>query len=239
MQLGKALLLCTLFLARATAAQTRVEFSPFAGAYLPTADLAVVELGCHVNSTYRQQAGLNVGARITVWASSTLALEGTAGYARSTLRITAPPGGYLGASCPSSSADYGTDLIIANMRFLFVPSALAAGRCAEFARGGSTGCAYVSGGLGIVSRSGDVWTNAGGTTSFAGELGFGYRRPIAPSVTLRVDLEDLLYSANIRGPSLPGGVPRFQHDLSATIGLALGPRGAPTAQPTRLVARRE
>ena len=221
MRLGHALLVGSL-LARVLAAQNRGEFTPFAGAYLPTSDLAVVsDAGCKVNDTYRQKIGFNVGGRFTVWkSSSSVGFEGTGEYARSTLRFTTPGGGHF-LPCPATTTDYGTGIIVAHLRILLVPSwGESHGRCVGVDGWRALECAYVSAGLGIVARSGDVWTNASGTTSVAGELGFGYRRPIAPSVTLRIELEDVLYSANVTVPCCSSWGSRFQHDFQATIGFA-------------------
>lgn len=126
-----------------------------------------------------------------------------------------------------STSDTAAHVILAHFRIL-VPLLWGRRGCVEVLRPTAWGCAYVTGGFGVVSRGGDYWSNSGirASSSLMGELGVGYRLPIAPTQALRIEVEELLYHADVRQAagfdhSYVGTDTKSQHDFQVIIGLVV------------------
>ncbi len=77
---------------------------------------------------------------------------------------------------------------------------------------------YLSGGIGIVSRSGEFYDLFEDTSDPAGAVGLGLRFGLGPIAQLRVDLRDYISSVQLSRADVPRES-KLQNDLIATVGL--------------------
>ena len=184
------------------AAQRQIEVVPFVGLYIPTADVInQFDTACACQISAKQHTTIAVGGRVVLWARDHLGLEGALGYSPSGATATAP--GY-------ATLDRSGTVITTSARLLAV-------------LGSRTGSRYVylSGGIGLVVRGGDAWTDTNGRTRFGGTIGAGLRVEVAPPLALRAELDDFLYAAQFSTPSSPPTQSQFQHDLVVSLALAV------------------
>lgn len=177
------------------AAQAKLEFTPFAGLYIPTANV-IDQSGV----TLKQKTTVAFGGRVAVWVSERIGVEGSFGFAPSGVK----------AETPLGSADTSASIVMASGRVLIgLPSS------------GNTSYHLIVGG-GIVSHGGAGYEGATGKTDIGGVVGAGARIKVGPSLRLRLDLEDNLFSAKFKEPI--SGLEtdsKFQNDLVISLGLAI------------------
>ncbi|MGD2154432.1 MAG: hypothetical protein PVG79_14275 [Gemmatimonadales bacterium] len=180
--------------------QVQIGLSGFAGGMLPVGELFdELRLAGQIVANVGQEPGLVVGGRVTVWRSR-FAVEAEAGYAFSNVDIP--------ASIVEAGLDNSASLFVGSLNVLYV----------IFQAPFSPLSIYVSGGGGLVSRSGDFFDIFEGTTDLAGTLGFGLRFGLGRATQLRFDVRDYISSfAPTRGEDDFDS--RLQNDLIATIGL--------------------
>ena len=193
-------------------AQVRLNLSPFAGAYVPTADvlnrifdnqgqLIPLKIGHDPAILFGGRLGLRTGR---------VGIEASAAYTPSNLDIIE------GLPKQDGSVFLGSlDVLYAIFQAPFTPVSI-----------------YVIGGGAVVSHGGDFYSRFDGTSDLAGNVGFGARFGLGPVVGLRFDVRDFIYSfqprlgldrelASVRLDS------RLQNDLVATLGLDLSFSPAP------------
>jgi hypothetical protein len=180
--------------------QVNVGLSAFAGGYLPINDLfEEIQIAGRTVSNLGQEPGLLFGGRITAWLSR-FAIEAEAGYALSNIDL------------PSAIVDLGlskdASVFVGSLNLMYV----------VFQAPFSPLNIYVSGGAGVVSRSGEFYDMFEGTTDFSGALGVGLRFGIGRAAYLRFDLRDYIYSfaPTRRDEVFPS---QTQNDVIATVGL--------------------
>jgi hypothetical protein len=180
--------------------QVQVGLSAFAGGFLPMGELfEELRLAGQLVANVSQDPGLAFGGRVTVW-KSRFGVDAEAGYAFSNVDL------------PQSIIDLGLDnnasVFVGSLNVLYVIYQ------APF----SPLRIYVSGGGGLVSRSGDFFDIFEGTTDIAGTLGIGIRYGLGRATQLRFDVRDYISSfAPTRRDEVFDS--RLQNDLIATIGL--------------------
>ena len=181
--------------------QVRVGLSAFLGGYLPANNLfESVRLGDvdqPIILNLGHKAGIVGGGRLTLRLSR-LAIEAEATYGPSDLDI------------PSAVAD---DVPSDASIFLGTLNALYDIYRAPF----SPLTLYISGGGGLVARSGAFFDRFTGTTDVAGVLGMGLRFGLAPAVFLRFDLRDYISSWAPRALDGFQFQPILQNELIGTI----------------------
>ncbi len=186
-----------------SSAQVRFEFTPFGGLYLPTSKVIdQFSTACNCQVSGKQKTNFSLGGRIAAWVSDRLAVEGSFGYSGSGVSITAAGFG---------SADTSANILTGSARLLIGlgPRAL-------------NTLFYLSGGLGLVAHGGAAYTGASGTTRVGAIAGVGARLKVAPSLAVRAELEDYLYSAQFSASSGGGQTnSKFQNDLVLSLGLAI------------------
>lgn len=159
-------------------AQVRVGLSAFLGGYLPANNLfESVRLGDvdqPIILNLGHKAGIVGGGRLTLRLSR-LAIEAEATYVSSDLDIP----GAVAEEVPSGASIFlgSLNALYDVYRAPFSPLTL-----------------YVSGGGGLVARSGSFFERFTGTTDVAGVLGVGLRFGLAPALFLRFDLRDYISS---------------------------------------------
>jgi hypothetical protein len=173
--------------------QVQVGLSGFAGGILPMGELfEELRLAGQRVANVSQEPGPVIGGRVTVWMSR-FGVDAEMGYAFSNVDL------------PSSIVEMGLDnsasVFVGSLKAPFSPLRI-----------------YVSGGGGLVSRSGDFFDIFEGTTDVAGTLGIGLRFGLGRATQLRFDVRDYISSfAPTRGVEEFDS--RLQNDVIATIGL--------------------
>lgn len=204
------------FTTPAAAQDKTVEFTPFAGVYLSTADLisetATFE-GVDFEASFKQKTALAFGGRVTGWFTDMVGLEGDFAYALSDVEISAAGGG--------TAADVDADAgLWAGSGALVL--AFPAGEMAEF---------RAKGGLAVIGHTssddedldgGSLWEDVDGTTDVGGVLGIGLHLMISDNIGVRIDAQDYLYSAKFGDSDTGETDSQFQNDLLFTAGLSIG-----------------
>jgi hypothetical protein len=180
--------------------QVQVGLSGFAGAFLPMGDLfEELRLAGRIIANVGQDPGLLVGGRVAV-KFSRFAVDAEAGYAFSNVDL------------PKSIVDLGLDnsasVFLGSLNVTYV----------IFEAPFSPLSIYVSGGGGLVSRSGEFFDIFEGTTDVAGTLGIGLRYGLGRATQLRFDLRDYIssFAPTRRAEEFES---RLQNDIVATVGL--------------------
>jgi len=198
----------TLVTPRAADAQAKFELTPFLGSFYPLTQMCT---DCNNNGSNIRLRLLNAaafGGRVTYWVSSTIGVEGSAGYTPSRIQAVArdSAGTELGFSAKGN-------VLLASGRVLLRPA--------------RTNLHLTVGG-GIVSRGGDVWTaskdqSGTKTTSPAGILGLGVRAAVTPRFTLLVSAEGAFYSFDPRAGPLgdESNGSKLQADLLVSVGVPI------------------
>ena len=181
--------------------QVSIAISPFVGGYLPLANvLEVIRFeGFPPLLNVSHKPGLLLGGRLAI-RKLKFGIEAEAGYALSNVDL---PSQVTDAGVPDDANVFLGSLNITYDVFQapFTPLAF-----------------YISGGVGLVSRSGDFYRNFQNTTDPAGALGVGVRFGLGPNARLRFDLRDYIYSFQAsRGDAQQES--KLQNDLIITVGV--------------------
>lgn len=180
--------------------QSPIEITPYAGVYMPTTSVvSQFEPLCSCDVSLKQKPAFLVGTRVLFWVNPRLGVEASMAYSGSGIQAEASG---LGTADTTADVVLGTARIVARLNH---PDA-------------STG--FLAGvGLGIVAHGGDAYDGVTGTTDLGASVMFGVRSVIGPHLTVRLELEDYLYSASF-GPN-PSTDSKFQHDLVVSLGLGI------------------
>jgi hypothetical protein len=183
------------------AAQGKAEFIPFVGLYLPTGKV-VDESGVSL----KHNTAFVFGLRLAMQVADRVGVEGSFGYTPSAVTFSAGGG----------SADTSAHVLLASARVRFGVGP----------RTGSTAW-HALAGLSVVAHGGNAYSllqSLGGSLSGATDIGMvvgiGGKFKVGPSLAVRVDVEDNLYSAKF---SLGGAnsQSKFQNDIVASMGLVV------------------
>jgi hypothetical protein len=181
--------------------QVRVGLSAFLGGYLPAGNLfESVRLGDveqPIILNLGHEAGLVGGGRLTLRLSH-LAVEAEAAYAASDLDI--PRAVEDGVPSDASIFLGSLNVLYDIYRAPFSPLTI-----------------YLSGGGGLVARSGAAFDLLEGTADLAGTLGLGLRFGLSPAVFLRFDLRDYISSWAPRAEDGFQFDSQLQNELIGTI----------------------
>ncbi len=192
-------------LASPTAAQVQVGLSLVGGGFVPVGELfESVRVGGEsgpIVLNLGQEPGAVLGGRVTVWMSR-LGIDAEAVYAFSSADLPRP--------LTDAGAENDAALFLGSVNLVYVLVQ------APF----SPLSVYVSGGGGLISRTGGFFDNFESTTDLAGAIGFGVRYGFNRLAYLRLDLRDYLSSF---APTRAGFQfdSKFQNDLIGTLALEL------------------
>jgi len=153
-------------------AQSRMEFTPLVGAFVPTSNLATVPISGSITARGGLTTAPAFGARFSVVGQSGLGVEATYFYAASKLELSTGP--------LSQSIDGHVEG--GNLKLVFQPRAT-----------GSVGFA-LSGGVAGIKHAGDIFNALSDQFDIGGVLGGSLRIPLTPGVTGRIDGEGFFYS---------------------------------------------
>jgi hypothetical protein len=133
------------------------------------------------------------GARLTFWGTGHLGFEAVGGYA---------PAKISGETINETN----TNLLVAAARLMLAlsPTTNRVGF-------------YIAGGPALLTRGHNTFDDDRSHTDFGANLGAGFRFGLGQSnnAAVRLDLEDYMYNGDF------GGGDKFQHDLVASLGLAI------------------
>jgi hypothetical protein len=189
------------------AAQAKLEFTPFFGSYYGVQTITDDVDNDGSGFRLKQIPAASLGAQLTYWFTPTIGIEGAGTYSWSGVRLFSPDGGGAGFSL-------GGNVLLASGRMLYRPPR------SNF---------HLLGGLGFISRSGDIWDlldqnfgGLGGLSTIGGVLGFGARAAVTPKVALNVGVEAYLYKLDpdTAGTSLFNKT-NMQVDVLVKIGVPL------------------
>ena len=132
------------------------------------------------------------GARLTFWGTGMLGLEAT--------------GGYAPAKIADATINEKSNMLVASGRLLLALSPVT----------NKVGF-FIAGGPAVIVRGKNPFDNNKSSTDFGANVGAGFRFGLGQSnaTALRLDLEDYMYNGDF------GGGNKFQHDLVASLGLAI------------------
>jgi hypothetical protein len=159
--------------APSAAAQGGVEFTPWAGVYVPTSN----SVGA-LDQDIDRDVSVAGGARLTFWGSGMLGFEATGGYAPAK----------IGDERINQTGN--TDLLLASGRLLLALSPV----------DNKVGF-YIAGGPALLTRGSNPFDDDRSSTDIGGVLGLGFRFGGGDDnrIGFRLDLEDYLYNGDFGG----------------------------------------
>jgi hypothetical protein len=209
---GAAVLVALVAFLPSTLTAQQFTVGAYGGMYDATNDL-YDEVEPDVFLRFGQNIGATFGGRLAVWPTSRIGIEAEASYVSSDVRIRLAE---LGSAFVDTTLSGSLFMGSLNVVWAFIRPPL------------EPLAVYISGGVGIVSRSGDWIDNllkpaleaAGGEFDTGADvafvLGFGLKYSVARHINLRGDFKD--YISSYQQPDLIGDS-RIQNDLQITFGV--------------------
>ena len=175
-----------------------VSFTPNLGVYIPTTELVRAASG----EEFKQEMSITLGGRLGVALSQRLGLEFTGAYAPSDLKITATG---LGDQSQNANVFTGSGRISYQLVPYTSPVAF-----------------VVTGGVGVINRSGDFYANVDKKTDIGGTLGASARFRLGSLLRLQVSAEDYIYKPKAEIPGFgPNDERKTQNDIHLSIGVGI------------------
>jgi hypothetical protein len=179
-------------------AAQRISFAPNIGVYVPTTELVKAANG----DEFKQEISLTLGGRLGIALGQRLGLEFTGAYAPSDLKVT--PTGLAG-----QSQDANIFTGSGRISFQVVPYT-------------SPVAFMVTGGVGVVNRSGEFYSNVQNKTDIGGTLGASARFRIGSLLHLQVSAEDYVYKPRAEIPGFgPNDQKKTQNDIHLSFGVGI------------------
>jgi hypothetical protein len=175
-----------------------LSFTPNIGVYIPTTELVRAASG----EEFKQEISLTLGGRLGVALSQRLGLEFTGAYAPSDLKITASG---LGDQNQNANVFTGSGRISYQLVPYTSPVAF-----------------VVTGGVGVINRSGEFYANVENKTDIGGTLGASARFRLGSLLRLQLSAEDYIYKPKAEIPGFgPGDEKKTQNDIHLSIGIGI------------------
>jgi hypothetical protein len=176
----------------------RISFAPSVGLYVPTTELVKAANG----QDFKQEISITFGGRMNLELSNRLGLEFTGDYAPGNLKIT-----QAGFSDQSQDAN------------IFTGSGRISYQLVPFSRPVAF---LVTGGVGIINRSGAFYDGADKKTDIGGTLGASARFRMGRLLHLQISAEDYLYKPKAEIPGFsPSDEKQTQNDIHLSFGLGI------------------
>ena len=175
----------------------KLSIAPNIGVYVPTTELIKAASG----QEFKQEISITLGGRMGLQLGSRLGLEFTGNYAPGNLKIT-----QTGAS---QSQDANIFTGSGRISYQLLPARSPIGF-------------QVTGGVGVINRSGQFYANATNKTDIGGTVGASARFQLGSLLRLQVSAEDYIYKpkADIPGFS-PNDQKLTQNDVHLSFGIGL------------------
>jgi hypothetical protein len=176
----------------------KISIAPNIGVYIPTTELVKAASG----QDFKQEISITFGGRMGIALGQRLGLEFTGNYAPGNLKIT-----QSGFNDQSEDANIFTGS--GRISYQLVPL--------------SSPIAFlVTGGVGVINRSGDFYAGAQNKTDIGGTVGASARFRLGSLLRLQVSAEDYVYKprADIPGFS-PSDEKKTQNDVHLSFGVGI------------------
>jgi hypothetical protein len=187
------------------ASQIRLDVGPYVGIYAATASFGSAPFASPIPLPASSRHGMAavVGAKSAIWVGQSIGLGLQWGTASSTVRTRDE----------ASREMENPGRVSVSAVQLLVPLQVEAlqGR----------GQAYLSGGVGLLQRSGEFYEAYDQVKNVAGVVGLGSKFAIAGPAHVTLDFESYLYSLQLQQPGTSFDS-QFQADLLARVGVVLG-----------------
>jgi hypothetical protein len=175
-----------------------ISFAPSIGVYVPTTELVKAANG----DEFKQEISLTLGGRLGIALGQRLGLEFTGAYAPSDLKVTAS-----GVGGPAQDANIFTGS--GRISYQLVPYT-------------SPIAFVVTGGVGVINRSGEFYSNVQNKTDIGGTLGASARFRVGSLLHLQVSAEDYVYKPKAEIPGFgPNDEKKTQNDIHLSFGVGI------------------
>lgn len=175
-----------------------ISFAPNIGVYIPTTELVRAATG----EEFKQEMSITFGGRLGVALSERFGLEFTGAYAPSDLKVSATG---LGDQSQDANVFTGSGRVSYQLVPYTSPVAF-----------------VVTGGVGVINRSGDFYATVEKKTDIGGTLGASARFRLGSLLRLQVSAEDYIYKPKAEIPGFgPGDEKRTQNDIHLSIGIGI------------------
>jgi outer membrane protein with beta-barrel domain len=176
----------------------RVSLTPNLGVYIPTTELVKAANG----EQFKQEMSITLGGRLGIMLGSRLGLEFTGAYAPSDLKVTAS-----GFGDQSEDANIFTGS--GRISYHVIPST-------------SPISFLVTGGVGVINRSGAFYQNVEKKTDIGGTVGATAGFRLGSLLRLQVSAEDYLYKPKAEIPGFgPSDEKKTQNDIHLSFGVGI------------------
>jgi hypothetical protein len=176
----------------------RISIAPNIGVYVPTTELVKAASG----EEFKQEISLTVGGRVGIALSQRLGLEFTGAYAPSDLKISQSG---FGDQNQDANVFTGSGRISYQLVPLTSPIAF-----------------LVTGGVGVVNRSGDFYASMENKTDIGGTVGASARFRLGKLLRIQLSAEDYLYKPKGEIPGFTASdEKKTQNDIHLSLGLGI------------------
>ena len=176
----------------------RISLTPNLGVYIPTTELVKAASG----EEFKQEMSITVGGRLGIMFGNRLGLEVTGAYAPSDLKVTASG---LGDQSEDANIFTGSG----RLSYHVIPAT-------------SPISFVVTGGVGVINRSGSFYANAEKKTDIGGTIGASAGFRIGSLLRLQVSAEDYLYKPKAEIPGFgPSDEKQTQNDIHLSFGVGI------------------
>jgi len=175
----------------------RISLTPNIGVYIPTTELVKAASG----EEFKQEMTFTVGGRLGIQLGSRLGLEFTGAYAPSDLKVT--------SSGVGSTEDANIFTGSGRLSFHVIPAS-------------SPLSFLVTGGVGVINRSGAFYANVDNKTDIGGTVGATAGFRLGSLLRLSVSAEDYLYKPKAEIPGFgPSDEKLTQNDIHLSFGVGI------------------
>lgn len=176
----------------------KISITPNIGLYVPTTELVKAATG----EEFKQEMSITLGGRLGIMLGDRLGFEFTGAYAPSDLKVTA-----------SGLGDQNEDANI------FTGS----GRISYHVIPASSPLSFlVTGGVGVINRSGAFYADVEKKTDIGGTLGATAGFRLGSLIRLQVSAEDYIYKPKAEIPGFgPGDEMKTQNDIHLSFGVGI------------------
>jgi hypothetical protein len=176
----------------------RISIAPNIGVYVPTTELVKAASG----EEFKQEMSLTVGGRVGIALTQRLGLEFTGAYAPSDLKISQSG---FGDQNQDANIFTGSGRISYQLVPLTSPIAF-----------------LVTGGVGVVNRSGDFYAAMENKTDIGGTVGASARFRLGKLLRIQLSAEDYLYKPKGEIPGFTASdEKKTQNDIHLSLGLGI------------------
>jgi len=175
-----------------------VSFAPNIGVYIPTTELVKAASG----EEFKQEMSITLGGRLGVALTQRFGLEFTGAYAPSDLKISA-------SGLGDQSADANVFTGSGRVSYQLVPYT-------------SPVAFVITGGVGVINRSGDFYADVAHKTDIGGTVGASARFRVGSLLRLQLSAEDYIYKSKAEIPGFaPSAEKKAQNDIHISLGVGI------------------